>query len=197
MKINKDLHLDQAWFADELLADFNIEDVWKLPIELRPHHTLNEVQEVFSNAIEKIGRTGISGKLFQLRFFLGRILKWDEQTATAHKPLDNSIRKRFAEIQKLELEDAPELRAGEFTPVYKWENESLLEIENKTVHAAIHFGKIQIKKDNCTVQMAVYVKPKGLFGKVYMLIIKPFRLLLVYPAMLRALKIQWNEHNPS
>ena len=34
-------------------------------------------------------------------------------------------------------------------------------------------------------QMAVYVKPRGLFGKGYMALIKPFRYLIVYPALTR------------
>ena len=34
-------------------------------------------------------------------------------------------------------------------------------------------------------QMAVYVKPRGRFGKGYMALIKPFRCLIVYPALMR------------
>ena len=30
--------------------------------------------------------------------------------------------------------------------------------------------------------MAVYVRPRGLLGKGYMALIKPFRYLIVYPA---------------
>jgi Protein of unknown function (DUF2867) len=33
--------------------------------------------------------------------------------------------------------------------------------------------------------MAVYVKPNGLLGSVYMAAIRPFRHLIVYPPMLR------------
>ena len=40
--------------------------------------------------------------------------------------------------------------------------------------------------------MTVYVKPKGIFGSLYMLAIKPLRLLIVYPILMKALKIQWN-----
>jgi hypothetical protein len=40
--------------------------------------------------------------------------------------------------------------------------------------------------------MAVYVKPRGLFGKGYMALIKPFRYLIVYPALMRQTERTWN-----
>jgi hypothetical protein len=39
--------------------------------------------------------------------------------------------------------------------------------------------------------MAVYVKPNGLLGDAYMAAIRPFRYLVVYPAMLRELGRIW------
>jgi hypothetical protein len=40
-------------------------------------------------------------------------------------------------------------------------------------------------------QMAVLVKPNGRLGRAYMAAIRPFRLALVYPAMLRRLEREW------
>jgi hypothetical protein len=40
-------------------------------------------------------------------------------------------------------------------------------------------------------RMAVYVKPNGVFGTLYMAAIKPFRHLLVYPAMIRHVDRRW------
>ena len=40
-------------------------------------------------------------------------------------------------------------------------------------------------------QMAVYVKPNGLFGNVYMAAINPFRHLVVYPPMMRQIEQLW------
>jgi len=45
-------------------------------------------------------------------------------------------------------------------------------------------------------QMAVYVKPRGLFGKGYMALIKPFRYLIVYPALMRQTERMWNTRVP-
>jgi hypothetical protein len=44
--------------------------------------------------------------------------------------------------------------------------------------------------------MAVYVKPRGVLGKGYMLLIKPFRYLIVYPALMREFERAWKERVP-
>jgi len=40
-------------------------------------------------------------------------------------------------------------------------------------------------------QMAVLVKPNGMFGKAYMAAILPFRRVLVYPMLLRTIGREW------
>jgi hypothetical protein len=39
--------------------------------------------------------------------------------------------------------------------------------------------------------MAVLVKPNGLVGNAYMAAIRPFRHLIVYPAMMRQIEREW------
>jgi Protein of unknown function (DUF2867) len=46
-------------------------------------------------------------------------------------------------------------------------------------------------------QMAVYVKPRGRFGAAYMAFIKPFRYLIVYPALERQIERTWNHRQPA
>jgi hypothetical protein len=41
--------------------------------------------------------------------------------------------------------------------------------------------------------MAVLVKPNGLLGHAYMAAIKPFRHLVVYPALLKGMGRQWRD----
>jgi hypothetical protein len=45
-------------------------------------------------------------------------------------------------------------------------------------------------------QMAVYVKTHGRFGEAYMLLIKPFRHLIVYPALMKQTERMWSERPP-
>ena len=42
-------------------------------------------------------------------------------------------------------------------------------------------------------QWAVLVKPNGLLGTFYMAAIKPFRHLIVYPAMMRQIRRNWRK----
>ena len=43
--------------------------------------------------------------------------------------------------------------------------------------------------------MAALVKPNGLFGRLYMAAIKPFRYLIVYPAMTRQWERAWRNRD--
>lgn len=176
-----------------LLPDFEIEDVWKLPVELQGHHDLTRIQKHFSTSEEEAEINGMAAWLFQLRQFLGKVFKWDKKMDhSILKP--GSIRERYAMAKNLTYEQLPPPGNGDFVPVYSQKEESLAEIENSTVHAAIHLGKVAASPSSYTVHMAIYVKPKGVFGKLYMLLIKPFRLYIVYPALLNSIKKKWEHY---
>jgi Protein of unknown function (DUF2867) len=51
---------------------------------------------------------------------------------------------------------------------------------------ATHIGRVS-EDGSYSAQMAVLVKPNGLLGTAYMTAIRPFRHLIVYPAILREL----------
>ncbi len=80
-----------------------------------------------------------------------------------------------------------------FDPLYRTDRESAAEISNTTVHAMMHLGWVDKGHGDNQGQMAVLVKPRGRFGKVYMDLIKPFRYLVVYPALMRQIERAWNE----
>jgi hypothetical protein len=71
------------------------------------------------------------------------------------------------------------------------DNEWAAEIANQTVHGVIHISQDPDGTDGFGAHMAVYVKPNGLFGAAYMAAIRPFRYLIVYPALLRELGRTW------
>ena len=52
----------------------------------------------------------------------------------------------------------------------------------------LHVGWVPEETGRYRGQLAVYVKPNGLLGSAYMAAIKPFRYLIVYPAMMRELE---------
>jgi hypothetical protein len=67
------------------------------------------------------------------------------------------------------------------------------------VHAVLHLAWVEQGDGRYQGQMAVYVKPRGRFGQAYMTFIKPFRYLIVYPALIRHIERAWTEraaHQP-
>ena len=73
------------------------------------------------------------------------------------------------------------------------DDEFAAEISNQTVHGVMHVAWVgRDSDDDHEAQMAVYVKPRGRFGQAYMAFIKPFRYLIVYPALQRQLARTWS-----
>ena len=70
------------------------------------------------------------------------------------------------------------------------DNEWAAEIVNKTVHGVMHISWVPNESGGYRGQMAVLVKPNGLLGRPYMSAIRPFRYMIIYPALMR--EIAWN-----
>ena len=86
-----------------------------------------------------------------------------------------------------EASSGPIFTALPFKSLYLIENEWAAEIANRTMHGVMHIGRIPDETGRFRAQMAVLVKPNGLLGTAYMATIRPFRHLIVYPPMLRAM----------
>jgi hypothetical protein len=78
-----------------------------------------------------------------------------------------------------------------FTSLYLLDDEFAAEIVNRTVHGVMHLGWVPDGAGGYRGQMAVYVKPNGLLGTAYMAAIKPFRYVIVYPALMRQIGREW------
>jgi hypothetical protein len=83
-----------------------------------------------------------------------------------------------------------------FAPVYRTDTEFAAEISNQTVHAVMHLAWVDRGHGRYQGQMAVYVKPRGRFGRPYMAFIAPFRHWVVYPALLRQIERAWSTRGP-
>lgn len=68
-----------------------------------------------------------------------------------------------------------------FVPVYQEPEEQLARIANRTVTAFLHVSLVDRHP-----RLAVYVRPRGWFGRGYLRLIEPFRRWVVYPALLAA-----------
>ncbi|WP_422360971.1 DUF2867 domain-containing protein [Reichenbachiella sp.] len=191
MKPTVNSHLSQHWQAHDIVSGFRIEDIWHLPINIKPETPIRHVQETFVEAISQIGTKGFAGLLFKFRNWLGKLFNWEDSTISNAELPPGVLKKRYSAKTKTPIEEMPKGGFDHFDLVYQLDQEVLLEIENKTVQAAIHLAKV-VDEQEANAQMTIYVKPNGLLGRVYMLIIKPFRHWVVYPALLKMLANQWN-----
>ena len=188
-------HLALPWRVHELLADFDLEDVWRFPLLLRPENSLADFRREMTAAVDHIPRFGAAALLFRIRLLIGRLFGWDRPVAPGRA---RPLRARYVASRPddraagdSDVEAAP--GATSFSPVYIYEDEYLGEIENKTVLAALHLGRVPVPGGNYAVHLAVYSQPKGRFGRLYMRLIEPFRLWVVYPAIMRLAARRWEQ----
>ena len=193
IKLDPKVHLEQKLYVHQFLPDFELEDVWRVPVVLDSNHSLQLFIHQFNEGNKQGFRKGLTGLLFKIRLRVGRVMGWDRKAPVPEMLVPGTLRHRYAEVENLSYENLPNPGVGDFVPVYQLENEFLSEIENKTVWAALHLSRVPVGTNKYGIHMAVYVRPKGSFGKMYMLLIKPFRLWVVYPALMRAGKRKWEQ----
>jgi hypothetical protein len=123
--------------------------------------------------------------LWSIRWKVGEMLGWDDAETGLGERVP-TLRERLP----VDLLDAPgpDFDWLPFTSLYLTENEFAAEIANRTMHGVMHLGWVADETGGYVGQMAVLVKPNGLLGSAYMAAIKPFRHLIVYPAMMRQIE---------
>lgn len=125
--------------------------------------------------------------LFALRLWLGRCFGWDR---TTHDPAAFSYVEKLSDDQRNRSVAEPGSADGIFRLLYLFPDEALGEVRNATVHA-FSCMTIQRTASGYRFYWAVYVKNVSRFTPVYMALIEPFRRFVVYPAILRRLRISW------
>jgi len=89
-----------------------------------------------------------------------------------------------------ETDAGPVFMGGLFRPLYRLDDEWAAEIANRTVHAVMHLAWVP-DGAGYRGQIAVLVKPNGLFGATYMGAIRPFRHWIIFPSFLRQVERGW------
>ena len=155
--------------------------MWALPTPGGPDDFPRLVRLIAAGSSSRASSRA-SRALWAIRWKLGERLGWDDEPDVG-KP---TIRDRLP----ADLSGGPDFESLPFRPLYLLDDEFAAEIANATVHAILHLGWVP---DGAAYrgEMAVYVKPNGRLGRVYMPAIRPFRHLIVYPAMLRDLERGW------
>jgi hypothetical protein len=187
MRVPNTEHTSRPWRIHELTRDFRLEDVWALPTRGGPDDFPRLVGLVASLDPSRSSR--VASTLFAIRLKLGEVFGWDgaEAGVGARVP---TLRDRLPASLR-DAPSGPNSDALPFTPLYMLDNEWAAEVANRTVHGVLHLGWVPDQTGGYRGQMAVLVKPNGLLGATYMAAIKPFRYLIVYPALMRAIKRAW------
>jgi hypothetical protein len=190
MRLPDSEHTSRPWRIHAIAHDFELEDVWELPGRGGPGDFPRLVEVIAGRDPSRSSSRAVRA-LFAIRWKLGELFGWDEEGAGVGSRVP-TLRDRLPD----DLRDGP---AGPdtpelpFTPLYMTEDEWAAEVANKTVHGVMHIGRIELANGEFRAHMAVLVKPNGLWGRAYMAAIRPFRYLLVYPALLREGERAWRE----
>ncbi len=191
MRLPNTAHTSRPWRIHEVAPDFQVEDVWALPTPGGPDELPRLVSQIVSGDFPE-GAPLVVRFLWEARWKIGALFGWDRDDAGVGARV-MSLRDRLPR----DLRDAPagpDFGEFPFTSVYQLENEFAAEMANRTVHTVMHIGWVPDGSGRYRGQMAVLVKPNGRFGAAYLAAIKPFRLLVVYPALLRLIEREWQAH---
>ncbi len=203
MRLPNAAHESRPWRIHAIVPDFTLEDAWELPAtgEAGDFQALLEQLACF----DPVGADSLPTRvLWRVRdglgrvFDLGRIAVPTGDGDAGKLPIPGADETSLADRLPDDLRDTGgDVRFGSlpFVPLYRTDDEFAAEISNRTVHAAMHLAWAERDGGRYQGEMAVYVKPRGAFGKGYMALIKPFRHWVVYPALLRQVERTWNVRN--
>jgi Protein of unknown function (DUF2867) len=187
-RLPKAAHTSRPWRIHELTRDFRLEDVWELPGRGSPEDFPRLVHR-FASADPSRGSFGAARTLWAIRWKLGQLLGWDGPDAGLGSRVPTLRERLPADLRN--APSGPDFDALPFTSLYLIEDEFAAEIANRTMQGVMHLGLVPDQTGGFHAQMAVLVKPNGLFGTAYMAAIRPLRLLIVYPALMREGKRTW------
>lgn len=199
MKLPNAEHEARPWRIHDLVPDFTLEDVWALPTRGGP--------EDFDALLELVGSFDpTKAESLPARFlwaFRDRLGSWfDLGEISAPVDAEGSGELAIPGTAETSLRDRlpADLRGTAsdltfstlpFVPLYRTDREAAAEVSNKTVHGVAHLAWVEREDGGYEGRMAVYVKPRGAFGRAYMALIKPFRYLVVYPALMPQVERAW------
>jgi hypothetical protein len=188
MRLSNTAHTSRPWRIHALTGDFRLEDVWALPTPGGPDDFPRLVQQVAAadpaQTLPAAART-----LWAIRWKLGGLLGWDSPDAGLGARVP-TLRDRLP-VDLRDARSGPDFDALPFTSLYLLEDEWTAEIANRTMHGVVHLGWVPDQAGGYRGQMAVLVRPNGLLGTAYMAAIRPFRHLIVYPALMRQIEREW------
>jgi len=206
MRLPNAAHESRPWRIREIAPDFTLEDVWELPVQ-GDAEDFQALLELMASSDPASSDSLPTRVLWRVRdrlgslFDLGRVSvpTGDDPDGAAGKltipdTSETSLANRLPDDLRNTVADV-DFSSLPFAPLYRTDVEFAAELSNRTVHAVMHLAWVDQGDDFYQGQMAVYVKPRGAFGKGYMALIKPFRHWIVYPALMRQTERTWNSRS--
>ena len=193
MKLPNMVHERGRWAIHEIAHDFELLDVWALPVE-GDHDDFERFLHAMAAVDPTAAGSVMSRGLFWIRLRLGRLLGWDD--ADTRRTIPGASETTLAARLPDQLRGtAPPinntlLSAGA-RPLYRTDDEAAVEVSNDTVHGILHFAWVERDGGRYRAQMAIYVNPRGRLGRWYLKLIEPLRHLIVYPALMRHIGRAW------
>lgn len=171
----------------EVLEGVPLHDVWcvRLP-RTRAGITLDDFLRIGGE--RPFQPSAVVRMLLGLRFFIGRLLGWDRHAADAADA--ESFASRVSAADQSSSLAPPGAPAGRFRVVYRFHNEQLLEVRNRTVHGAVFVALVETTAAYL-LYVAIYVRSVGHLTGVYMACIDPVRRWIVYPSLERSVRATW------
>ncbi|WP_448609235.1 DUF2867 domain-containing protein [Geodermatophilus sp. URMC 60] len=195
MRIPVTEHTARPWRIHEIAADFAVEDVWA-------HRTPGAGPDDFPAVLAALRAAGgldehppVVRFLSAVRWKLGALFGWDEP--------EQGLVGRVGSLRDRLPPDLRQDAAGAAVPntpittVYELPDECAIELANETVRGICHLGWVPTDDGEYELHMAALVRPNGRFGRARMAATKPFRYLIVYPALTRRWERAWRNRDRS
>ncbi|HWJ12026.1 MAG TPA: DUF2867 domain-containing protein [Nocardioides sp.] len=198
MRVPNQQQLERPWRIHEVVTGFELEDVWTLPEISGSADDFASAIALFADSDPAHARNLPTRLLWRVRDALGRWFDLggisESVDGTGGLPIPGSTETTLLDRLPADLRGTAQgVRFAHlpFVPLFRTDDEFAAEISNRTVHGVMHLGWVAQGDGTYRGQMAVYVAPRGAFGAAYMAFIKPFRYLVVYPALERQLAKAW------
>jgi hypothetical protein len=188
MRLLNRAHTARPWRIHELTPDFRLEDVWALPTPGGPDDFPLLVEAIAAGDTSE-SPSRAARALWDIRWKLGELLGWDDPDTGIGSRVPTLRDRLPADLR--EAPSGPDFDTLPFTPLYLLDDEFAAETANRTMHGVLHLAWVPDGSGGYRGQMAVLVKPNGLFGNAYMAAIRPFRHLIVYPPVMRQIEREW------
>jgi len=171
-----------------LLADVPLHDVWA--VDLRgggSGRTILDLRALLSEEKLRAANPAVNF-LFGLRWWLGRVCGWDREPPRAS---EETFLHRLSPADRVGSLVAPGSPEGPFRVLFVARQEAISEIQNSTVHAFSVFALLE-RSFGYRLYWGIYVRPVGRLTSWYMRLIDPFRRVIIYPAVLRYIRVAWS-----